>query len=746
MVRVRLGGTWKESPALREAFARGGPAAAEAEGAAVDALSLEIDGVDLAGGRAEGALVPAVQDLCGAVLRLLGGKGRAHVTFSDGGAELLLRRKGPSALVTVVTLERPSRVLARDVEVDLLELAEAVRGAAASLGQDLAAAQRRAEAGAELRELARRLSTARAEPLEVPTAEPGLARRDAGRSSGEPSCSFELADPEDLLSVYRGPGADLGSLLAGGSVQVCLAEDLPRVRVAGPPFLLLRDLAAFAARLVDGMRRGEPTAAVELAAPGRNAVVRLAADLARGTAAWGGAPPVPCAPLLLAAALLEASRDLCDTVTRTNPAQASNAWLAELRGASAEGLGEVRELLTGDLLAERPRPVRARRARALPRAPLGPGAMRHVAFRRAWLADTGEPVGFGLWLAGERLVAAGARGVLGLDPATGSVAWSRPPAAFATAAGTTVHLGGAGEVAAVDAVSGVERWSRALDGLPEGVADAVPLAGGHALLLAPGAAAALGPSGATAWTFEPPGAPRLRASQAGPLALVVSDRGFLYALAAASGELAWRVRLPGPAVASPLTLGGAILVLCSTAIGGSLVAFDLASGQRRFELPLDVTPLAGAVSFAGLLAIPASVAGDGLVLAADPAGRLAWEDAPPLGPGPLGLAALPGGLLLAASPVGSCVALDRLGEARWTSQREGTLGLRGAPAPVAARGLALVPGERTLALDTATGRELGDAGLTSPVRLLANGALNAWGMDADGIVTAVRLETHLSVL
>jgi hypothetical protein len=33
-----------------------------------------------------------------------------------------------------------------------------------------------------------------------------------------------------------------------------------------------------------------------------------------------------------------------------------------------------------------------------------------------------------------------------------------------------------------------------------------------------------------------------------------------------------------------------------------------------------------------------------------------------------------------------------------------------------------------------------------PARLVADAALRLWGMDPDGLVTALRLETHLSVV
>jgi hypothetical protein len=58
----------------------------------------------------------------------------------------------------------------------------------------------------------------------------------------------------------------------------------------------------------------------------------------------------------------------------------------------------------------------------------------------------------------------------------------------------------------------------------------------------------------------------------------------------------------------------------------------------------------------------------------------------------------------------------------------------------------LVASEQVDALDARTGALLGRAPLHAPVRLLSDASLHAWGLDGDGVVTAVRLETHLSVV
>ncbi|HEX9290742.1 MAG TPA: PQQ-binding-like beta-propeller repeat protein [Anaeromyxobacteraceae bacterium] len=749
MVRIRIGSTWKQDPSLRSALARGGDVALEAATGAVDALAVEVDGIDVAAGHAEGALVAGVEALGEAVLRLLAGSARAQVHFSEGGVELVLGRRGASALVTVVALGRPARVLARDVEVDLAELARAAREAAGALADELATLQPSAAAAVtrSLRRLASRLGAARPAPAIAP-GPPGRpsTQRPAQREHA-PTCTFELRDEDGLLASYRGPGADLGSLLPPGRVVLRAADGSEVIALSGPPFLVLRDLAAFAARLADGVRRGEATASVALAAPGRHATVRLEADLEAGTLAPDGGAPFPCAPLPLARALLEAAVDFCGVVAARNAWQADNGWLAELRTGAAERLAHVQELLAGDLVADEGANVRRRGARRLPRAPLGPGCVRRLAFRRAWEADAGAPAGFGLALAGDLVLAAGAAAVLGLDARRGDERWRRDGVTFAALGDGALFAVDASRLSSLDPVTGRERWSRPLSALPEGgVRAVVRLSGGLALVVGPGAATALDPaSGRTAWTFAPPAALDLRAAALGALALLGTDAGFLYGVEAATGRTAWRLRLPGPLVAAPAAHGDACLALCATELGGSLVAVDPSTGRRRFEAPLDVAPVGPPVTFAGLLAVGGTVAGDPVVTAIELTGALAWEDGPPLGAGAAALAPLPSGLLVKTAG-GACVALGRCGETLWSHARDAAHPPPANAPAVVARGVALVPGEQVDALDAATGKLLGHARVPAPVRLVADAGLAAWGMDAEGVVTAVRLETHLSVL
>src|SRR5512142_2985952 len=139
MIRIRTGSSWRHDPRLREALRRTeGRARAAAARAAVDALALEVDGIDLAAGLAEGPLLPVLEALLRAVARVVAGAPHATVTLPDGDLEIVLRRRDASALITVVALTRPSRVLASDVEVEIEDLAAAALDASATFCRELA--------------------------------------------------------------------------------------------------------------------------------------------------------------------------------------------------------------------------------------------------------------------------------------------------------------------------------------------------------------------------------------------------------------------------------------------------------------------------------------------------------------------------------------------------------------------------------------------------------------------------------
>ncbi|MCX5731020.1 MAG: pyrrolo-quinoline quinone, partial [Deltaproteobacteria bacterium] len=250
MVRVRIGEGWASDPAVRAALrAESGKSRRSAIQSIVDVLAVEIDGVDIAAGRTEGPLAEGVLALLRAVNRLAAGEGHATVPFEDGAVELVLHRRGCSALASIVTLTRPARVLAHDVEVDLSRLGEAVREAAKSFCERVAALVPGAVGSPELRRLLRAAS--RRAPLADPTwaGARAIRTRRPRRRPRELACSFEIHDEAGRLSSWKGPGADLASLLVPGRVSLRSASGEEILSLEGTPFLLFRDLCAAAERL-----------------------------------------------------------------------------------------------------------------------------------------------------------------------------------------------------------------------------------------------------------------------------------------------------------------------------------------------------------------------------------------------------------------------------------------------------------------------------------------------------------------
>lgn len=743
MIRIRPGQAWRHDPRLAAALRRAGPRArAEAARGAVDALALEVDGIDIAAGRAEGALLPSLEALLRAVARVTSGAPHATVAFADGALELLIRRRGPSALLTVVSVSRPSRVLAQDVEVDLEELAGAALEAAADLCRELAALAPGAEVGARgLRAAARDLR--RTEPRSERGPRPVPARRGAApRTSASVSCEVELADDGHVLAAYEGGRPDLGALLAPGVVRLSAGAE-PVIALGGFPFLVLRDLIRLAGAVVTALERGDAMAAAPLPHSGRGPAARAELELATG-ALRAGERSATVAPLALVRALGEAALGFGRLARARNPRQAENAYLVELEATAAERLAQADELAQGDLAAtSAPAEVRAPARPRVAQEPLGPGRLRRVAFRRALVAEVGHPAaGAPLAAAGRTWIAAGDAALLALDARAPAVAWRAPGCAFAAPLPGAVLVARDGDLAAHALRGGRRLWSRASPGEPP--VAAVALARGPWLVAGRGAVTGLDPaSGRPVFRFAPPGASRLWLTAFGGIAAVAADTGFLYGLDA-GGRVTWRVRAPGRLLGPAAAAAGVCVALAEGATGVVLLAVDPASGVRCWEAPLDLAPGGDVVPWAGGLAVGGTIGGDPAVALVTRRGEVAWTAGAGLAGAPRVAAA--GALVVVRDGAGALAALDRAGAIRWTRPAPPGHPAPSPAAPVRARGALLVPGEGLACLDAGTGELLGAAAGVAPAWLAVDASLALAALDADGLVTVLRLATHLSVV
>jgi len=745
VVHIRIGEAWRSDPRLQQALRRAGAARARAAAvqAIVDVVAIEVDGVDISAGRTEGPVLETARALVAAVARLAAGAAEASVPFEDGAVELLLRRRGGSALLSLVSLSRPARVIAHEVEVDLEALSQAARDAAGEWCRRVAELEPQTAALPAVRRLLRaatRASRIRSAPAPGPSPSPRLLR--TRRRPGQPACSFEIHDDDGRLLGWRGQGADLASLLVPGRVTVRGADGLEVLSLAGAPFLLLRDLCAAAARVAGAGAHGR--VAFQLARPGRSHPMEVEVDVTAGTLSVDGRLAAEVHPLALARAVLEATADFCAAVQTRNPAQARNARLADLRDAAAEGLAHVRELEAGERTSPRERRLRMGRPPRPPTGPLGPGWLRRVSFQRLAVADVGPPARNGLLHSSGTVLACGRDATLALDATTGRELWRASGSLLAALADDAVVTCSADALACRGVLSGDARWTRPLPAPSARSRHLLAATGGQVALLAGGSAWTVdAATGAPGWAFDSPGALRLEATRFGPILVAAADTGLVHGLDP-QGQVAWRLRGPGPLAMPPVAGAGTCLLLFLAPLGAALVGVDAATGRRRFEAALDLTPTGAPVSFAGRIAVPGTVGGDPVVAVLEGDGSPAWTGTVPLGPGPAALAPAPAALL-AKSADGSCALLARDGAPLWTRARGGVPAV-GNLAPLVWRGLVLVPSEDVEVLDLRRGRLVGHLPAQAPARLLAPAGDAVWCLDGEGLLVGARLQSHLAVV
>src|SRR4051794_14709715 len=125
MIRFRLGQSWKHESGGDEPQ---------------DAISLEVDGVDLLAGAGDEPLMRAVPAVVDALTSLvLGGERAAQVSLTEAELELCLFRKegGSEVELSVVSLGRNAKIVRGPLTLDLLELSQAAARCAEALLKDV---------------------------------------------------------------------------------------------------------------------------------------------------------------------------------------------------------------------------------------------------------------------------------------------------------------------------------------------------------------------------------------------------------------------------------------------------------------------------------------------------------------------------------------------------------------------------------------------------------------------------------
>ncbi len=299
----------------------------------------------------------------------------------------------------VVALGRPSRLLARDVEVDMEALAAAALEAAAGFCRDLAAAVPGAARDARpLRAAVRRL--ARARPVAEPPArtarrEPTLAepRRPRRAGAAAPSRSPTTRG----CSPPTGAGAPTSARCSSrGGVALRGRGRRRAPRAAGAPVpRAARPHRRRRPRALRGPARRGARRARRWRGPGA-ATSTLELDLARRRQPRTTAGRSAAHPLALAAGVRRGGARLLRPGPRAQPAARPRTHTCrELEAAAAERIAELDELAGGDLPRARPATRPAARAPAPTPALDGdrsaPGGLRRLSFRSVAALEVGAP-------------------------------------------------------------------------------------------------------------------------------------------------------------------------------------------------------------------------------------------------------------------------------------------------------------------------------------------------------------------
>lgn len=752
MVRILPGDSWKLNPSYLASLKQLDERAARRLGpvAILDVLGIEVDGVNLAQGLREAAIFQVVEGLAALVLRLYEKpEGRGQVPLDEGRTELVLGRRGASAALCVVSLSRPARLLAGELEVDLAPLALATASCAHALLADLTSLNPALCAAPFARRLARLCAALRkAAKLEVGggerLAETRLGSEPRRLEEGALALAFRLRDSAGRIDGYR-EGADLYSLLSPGELLLRDAAGRELALGSAAPFLLLSEAPRAAAELIEAAEAHEATWELSLGGQpcGR---IDLKAETLRVRER-----ELRCGPHALARALLEGALDFAAALVARNPAQARNAYLSSLSEEASDRLAHLRDLEGGDLYDNRSEPLPAP-ARATPEEPLGAGKLKRLRFRPLWTgADTGERALAVRQLRGV-LLAVGRRRATWLDSKTGRL--------LAHHTGERIEPWDDGALVADRSrltrfsARGRPAFFREQPGHDQpaltrssGRFLAGPMRQAAMLCVFDGClvAALYAATGRTAWQFRVPQASRLATGAAADRAFVAANNGFLYALEVEAGQVVFRVR-SGCAFEGPLTVGSRIVASLGRNDGALwLTAIDALSGRSHVARPVQMQKAGAPVLLRRQLLVGGTSEGVSTVAGFTAGGRELFRTSLEVHGGVPALVVYQNRIYCTLRD-GSVTCLDSSGKRVWTAPPSG-IELDHALPAVIRRHVLIAPGDPIRALDPADGSVLCELPPTQGLSAMAvSRGLDVFAIDDDGVAGCFKLATHLSVV
>jgi outer membrane protein assembly factor BamB len=689
MIRFRLGQSWKHEDGSAEPS---------------DAISLELDGVDLLAGARDEPLIRTVVALVDALYAMVLGHERAgQISLAEAELELCLFRLDDHTVeLTVVSLGRNTRLVRGPLKLELLELAIAAAKCADALLRDMGShspEHLRAARLVALRQHARKLLAAHsARPLDVDPMQ--WSHLEPARPS---ALGFRLEDERARISAWKRKGpAALPPLLFSGEVLGAHAA-----AVTGLPFLLLLEQSRKASQAAESDRL----------------------DLGSGLSA---------SP----AEVFSLGLKLCLAVTARNPAMAVNPYVEALIERCQEGLSALHQPTPAELPAR----SRARKAPSKGKRLSGPGVLRRLRFATVWEKETPA-------VEGEGALRLAPRGPLVVTPhaamafaTDGRVLFRRVEAEGLNVTDDGRVLAHRGGQLMLFEGSGKEAiWLRDYNG-PALYGPVYRRSGTLTVSLAGrGVASFSEVTGRELWRADPSRAQSGHLALHGERALLATDTGSLLGLDVNDGVTRFRIRASLPFSTPPVAAGRRLVAELSRGERTALIAADLSTGALHWTRELNLERPSAPVLFRQRTLLAGRRGGKVVMVAMSRTGDQLWERPLPLEGHELFVLGLLHGALVQDSR-GAAAFVSSDGQIDWLL---GTAGaeLHHPVGPSHARGVVILPGETVRAVDPRSGRVLAEmkAG-PALTALAADKALNLFLLMENGLLRALKLAAQLSVV
>jgi outer membrane protein assembly factor BamB len=252
-------------------------------------------------------------------------------------------------------------------------------------------------------------------------------------------------------------------------------------------------------------------------------------------------------------------------------------------------------------------------------------------------------------------------------------------------------------------------------------------------------------TGREVWRLLPPRTQRTWVSVSGHRVLVADDGGHLHGLDLQTGRVRFRTRAPLPFTGPALPWGTRLLGTLGRGSHGALCAFDAHSGGILWTHEFPFGNVSEPVVASRRIYVSAGDAREETLLCLDFRGRTAWDRRLHLGEAP-GSLSTDGTSVRVWARNGALASFSLEGAPQWR------VGASGHELPCnlqafESRGVLLVPGEVTRAVDPRGGRVLAELrtglGLCD---LVADSKLALYALDEDGTLTAWTLGTTLAIV